>query len=81
MAWQAWVDAGDTETKRTRRRLVVQVINLLRLGNMWQAYEKALPNVVFMGTDPEQSPEAIREAVDVLEASGWNVDRVRSACR
>jgi hypothetical protein len=80
-AWQAWVDAGTTGQKRARRRLVVQVINLLRLTRMWQSYDNAIQNFQYMTTAPKESPEAISEAVGVLVASGWDVTRVRLACR
>jgi hypothetical protein len=37
-AWKAWVSEKNTP----RRKMIVQIINALRLSYAWQAYDKAV---------------------------------------
>jgi len=49
-AWKAWVSEKNTP----RRKMIVQIINALRLSYAWQAYDKAVENFRFMAVGPGQ---------------------------
>jgi len=78
-AWRAWVDAPGGQP--AWRRLVVQIINQLRLAGRWEAFDRAVENFKFMGVGPDAAPESIREAVAIGRAGGWEPARVRAALR
>ena len=53
--WRAWTEKGV----QSRRRLIVQTINMNRLAYEWQSFERAMENIHFLGVSPENAIEAI----------------------
>jgi hypothetical protein len=76
-SWNEWVQEG----RKDRRRLVIQVINALRLTYSWQSFEKAIANLEMMNITPEGSPEAIKQAVELCSRLNWNASEIRKDFR
>lgn len=76
-AWLDWIAKG----KKVRRRLVVQVINALRLSYAWNGLEVALKNLEIVGLYPDTSPEAIKQAVELCQRLGWDAKSIREDFR
>lgn len=77
MKWVEWITAG----KKDRRVLVVQTINALRLSYQWESLDKAVQNLEMLKITPEESPEAIKQAVELCTRLSWNKKLIRADFR
>ena len=75
--WLEWIDDGNA----TKRKLIVQVINAMRLSYKWNSLKVSLQNLELLRIVPATSPEAIKQAVELCNRLNWNAKAIRDDFR
>ena len=72
--WKEWANTP-------RKKIVVQIINALKLSYRWESFDKAISNLDIWLSDPSKCPESIKQAADIGQRFNWVVKDIRKDFR